>query len=107
MVEPEIAFADLADDADLAEEFLKYVFRAVLDERADDMDVLRRADRQRGGAAAWRTSWRPSFERMEYTEAIDVLEQAGRAFEFPVTLGHRPAVGARALPERGARRSGR
>ena len=37
MIEPEIAFADLADDADLAEDFLKYVFRAVLDERPDDM----------------------------------------------------------------------
>ena len=37
MIEPEIAFADLADDADLAEDFLKYIFRAVLDERADDM----------------------------------------------------------------------
>ena len=37
MIEPEIAFADLAADADLAEEFLKYIFRAVLDERADDM----------------------------------------------------------------------
>ena len=37
MIEPEIAFADLADDATLAEAFLKYIFRAVLDERADDM----------------------------------------------------------------------
>ena len=37
MIEPEIAFADLKDDADLAEDFLHYIFRAVLDERADDM----------------------------------------------------------------------
>src|SRR5262249_37572671 len=37
MIEPEIAFADLAADADLAEDFLKYLFRAVLEERADDM----------------------------------------------------------------------
>ena len=37
MIEPEIAFADLHDDADLAEAFLKYIFRRVLDERADDM----------------------------------------------------------------------
>ncbi len=37
MIEPEIAFADLNDDTDLAEDFLKYIFRAVLDERPDDM----------------------------------------------------------------------
>ncbi len=37
MIEPEIAFADLADAADLAEEMLKYVFKAVLEERADDI----------------------------------------------------------------------
>ena len=37
MVEPEIAFADLADDADLAESFLKYIFTALLDERGDDL----------------------------------------------------------------------
>lgn len=40
MIEPEIAFADLAEDARLAEQFLKYVFRAVLDERGDDLAFL-------------------------------------------------------------------
>ena len=40
MIEPEIAFADLAEDADVAEDFLKYLFRAVLDERADDMAFI-------------------------------------------------------------------
>ena len=47
MVEPEIAFSDLDDDTDLAEDFLKYVFRAVLDERPDDMAFFdERIDRE-------------------------------------------------------------
>ena len=86
MVEPEIAFADLAANADLAEDLLRYVFRAVLDERADDMaffaeridkDAVRRLE-------DFVTS---SFARMEYTEAIEVLERSGRSFEFPVQWG--------------------
>jgi asparaginyl-tRNA synthetase len=86
MVEPEIAFADLAANADLAEDLLRYVFRAVLDERADDMaffaeridkDAVRRLE-------DFVTS---SFARMEYTEAIEVLERSGRSFEYPVQWG--------------------
>ena len=44
---------------------------------------------------------------MTYTEAIAALEKSGKAFEFPVAVGHRPAVGARAVPDRGARRPAR
>jgi asparaginyl-tRNA synthetase len=86
MVEPEIAFADLADDADLAESLLKYSFKALLDERADDMAFF--AERIDPEAVkrleALVTS---SFARMEYTEAIDVLKRSGRSFEFPVEWG--------------------
>jgi asparaginyl-tRNA synthetase len=86
MIEPEIAFADLNDDADLAEEFLKYIFRAVLDERADDMaffaeridkQCIQRLERFIGS----------SFERMEYGDAIKALEKSGKKFEFPVKWG--------------------
>jgi asparaginyl-tRNA synthetase len=86
MVEPEIAFADLADNADLAEDLLKYSFRALLDERADDMAFFaERIDKEaitrlEGLVAS-------SFARMEYTEAIEVLERSGRSFEFPVAWG--------------------
>ena len=78
MIEPEIAFADLAADADLAEDFLKYLFRAVLDERADDMAFFaERIDKDciappRGASST------SSFERMDYTDAIAALEQGGR-----------------------------
>ena len=86
MVEPEIAFADITDNADLAEELLKYSFRAVLDERADDMAFFaERVDKEavrrlEGFVTA-------SFARMTYTEAIEVLGRSGRSFEFPVEWG--------------------
>jgi len=86
MVEPEIAFADLDDDADLAESFLKYIFAALLNERADDMAFF--ADRiDKNCVARVEAFVRSPFERMSYTEAIAVLEKSGRKFEFPVRWG--------------------
>ncbi|WP_019874718.1 asparagine--tRNA ligase [Sporichthya polymorpha] len=86
MVEPEIAFADLAADADLAEDFLKYLFRAVLDERADDLAFF--AERiDPGCIERLETFVESSFERMDYTDAIDALQRSGKAFEFPVSWG--------------------
>ncbi|MFO1420590.1 MAG: asparagine--tRNA ligase [Candidatus Competibacteraceae bacterium] len=86
MVEPETAFADLHADADLAEALLKFIFRAVLEERADDMAFFaQRID----GACIQRLEQvvNSPFERMDYGEAIRILEQAGRSFEFPVRWG--------------------
>jgi asparaginyl-tRNA synthetase len=89
MIEPEIAFADLAADADLAERFLKYIFRALLNERPDDMKFFaERIDRE--CIARLEKFIDASFERMEYGEAIKALEQAGakgKKFEFPVKWG--------------------
>jgi asparaginyl-tRNA synthetase len=86
MVEPEIAFANLADDADLAEAFLKATFKAVLDERGDDMAFF--ADRvDKTCISRVEAMIGSSFERMEYTEAIRILERSGKAFEFPVAWG--------------------
>jgi asparaginyl-tRNA synthetase len=86
MVEPEIAFADLAADADLAEALLKYAFRAVLDERPDDMAFFaERIDRDAiSRLEAFVTS---DFLRMTYTEAVDILQRSGRAWEYPVAWG--------------------
>jgi len=86
MIEPEIAFADLSDDADLAEEFLKYIFKAILDERPDDMKFFaERIDKQ----CIERLSKfiDSSFERIDYTDAIKALENSGKTFEFPVHWG--------------------
>ena len=88
MIEPEIAFADLSDNADLAEDFLKYLFRSLLDERPDDMAFFAKwvdktcIDRLEKFIDA-------SFERMEYTEAVRILEKKSKKakFEFPVSYG--------------------
>ncbi len=86
MVEPEIAFADLTADADLAEEFLRYIFRVVLDERADDMAFFaERIDKE--AVRRLEEFVKFSFVRMEYTEAVEILKRCGRAFEFPVEWG--------------------
>ena len=86
MVEPEIAFADLADDVALAEDFLKYVFRAVLDERADDMAFFaKRVDK--GCIERMEALVAADFEVMEYTDAVTRLRAARRSFEFPVEWG--------------------
>jgi asparaginyl-tRNA synthetase len=86
MIEPEIAFADLNDDADLAEDFLKYLFRAALERNADDMEFF--AERVQKDAITRLSSFvDSSFERIDYTEAIRILERCGEKFEFPVSWG--------------------
>jgi asparaginyl-tRNA synthetase len=86
MIEPEIAFADLADDATLAEALLKHVFRTVLTERADDMAFF--DERIEKGVVAKLTGIVESeFVRMDYAEAIRVLGEAKQQFEFPVSFG--------------------
>jgi asparaginyl-tRNA synthetase len=86
MIEPEIAFADLADDATLAEALLKHVFRTVLTERADDMAFF--DERIEKGLVAKLTGIVESeFVRMDYSEAMHVLGHAKQQFEFPVSWG--------------------
>jgi asparaginyl-tRNA synthetase len=89
MIEPEIAFADLGDNADLAEAFLKSIFTELLERRADDMAFFqKRIDK--GVIDRLEKFIASSFERMEYAEAIRILEAAaakGKKFEFPVKWG--------------------
>src|SRR5688572_12246100 len=86
MIEPEIAFADLRADADLAEAFLKYIFKAVLDQRPDDMKFfVERIDKDAVNRLEKFVD--SSFERMDYTDAIAALEKSGKRFEFPVKWG--------------------
>lgn len=86
MVEPEIAFCNLQGDMDLAEDFLKHIFKSVLETCPEDIDffnqridktVLETADNIINNA----------FERITYTEAVNRLEKASRKFEFPVEWG--------------------
>lgn len=86
MIEPEIAFADLADAANLAEEMLKYVLKAVLEERPDDMAFFQqRVDKtviDRLNAVI-----NSEFVRLDYTDAITILENCDKQFENPVSWG--------------------
>jgi len=86
MIEPEIAFADLNDDANLAEAFLKYLFRAVLEERSDDMGFI--AERiEKTAISRLQNFIDAPFERIDYSEAITLLQKSGRKFDFPVEWG--------------------
>ncbi|MDY6914486.1 MAG: asparagine--tRNA ligase [Planctomycetota bacterium] len=86
MVEPEMAFCDLAGDADLAEEFLKAVFSDILQRCPQDMKFFNdRIDKT--AIDTLESIAKSSFERITYTEAIDLLKKAGRKWEFPVSWG--------------------
>ncbi|MCK5805370.1 MAG: asparagine--tRNA ligase [Lentisphaeria bacterium] len=86
MIEPEIAFADLSDDADLAEDYLKYLFSHVLEHCSEDLDFFdKRIDK--GLAARLETLAQSPFERITYTEAVKLLQASGEAFEYPVEWG--------------------
>ncbi len=86
MIEPEIAFADLSDNASLAEALLKYVIKRVLAERPDDMAFFE--DRiEKGLIAKLENMVKSEFVRMDYTEAIKVLEATKEKFEYPVKWG--------------------
>ena len=86
MIEPEIAFADLAADATLAEALLKYIFKAVLSERPDDMAFFEERI-EKGVIAKLQGIVDTEFVRMDYGEAIRILQSAKEKFEFPVTWG--------------------
>ncbi len=86
MVEPEIAFADLEDDAALAEGFLKHCINAVLEERADDMAFFQqRVDKS--VLERLQNVLDKDFVHMDYTDAVEILQKSGKTFEFPVEWG--------------------
>lgn len=88
MIEPEIAFADLAADAQLAEDFLKSIFKTVLDERKDDMAFFEKFV-DKTCIARLSSMIEAKFARMDYGDAIKELaaHQAKEKFEFPVSWG--------------------
>jgi asparaginyl-tRNA synthetase len=86
MIEPEIAFADLADNATLAEALLKHIFSTVLRERPDDMAFFEERI-EKGVIAKLQRIVDSEFVRMEYTEAIGILGRSKQKFEFPVKWG--------------------
>ncbi|MFU8785150.1 asparagine--tRNA ligase [Aliidiomarina sp.] len=86
MIEPEVAFADLDDMANLAEDMLKYVFKAVLAERADDMAFFaERIDKEAISRLEHVIS--NDFVHMDYTDAVTILQNCGKEFAYPVEWG--------------------
>lgn len=86
MVEPEIAFADLFDNAFLAEHLLRFVCRSVLEERSDDMSFFeQRVDKE--CMRRLEKIVNNKFVHMEYSAAIEDLQKANKKFEFPVEWG--------------------
>jgi len=86
MVEPEMAFCDLAGNADVAEALLKAIFRGVLERCPDDMEFFN----QRIDKTVLETLEhivKSPFERLTYTEAVEILTRSGKSFEFPVKWG--------------------
>jgi len=86
MVEPEVAFCDLADLADLAEAFLKEVFAAVLERCPDDLAFFDERIDDRVLARMRHVIDEP-FERVAYDDAVGILEASGASFEYPVAWG--------------------
>jgi len=86
MIEPEIAFADLNDNADLAEALLKEVFKTLLAERKEDMAFFDERI-EKGIVAKLQGIVDSEFVRMDYGEAISILERAKEKFEFAVKWG--------------------
>jgi len=87
MVEPEMAFFDLRDNMDLAERFLKRIFRDVLERCSEEMQFFN----QRIDPTAIETLQKivqSPFVQISYTEAVEILKQSGQQFEFPVAWGH-------------------
>ena len=86
MIEPEIAFANLQENAELASQYLQYIFKATLDERADDLAFFnKRVDKT--VIERLESLVNAKFEQMSYSEAITKLENASTKFEFPVKWG--------------------
>jgi asparaginyl-tRNA synthetase len=86
MIEPEIAFADLEDDMDLAEEMMKYICSYVLEHTPEEMNFFDRFI-DKGLLKRLDNVINPDFARITYTEAIDLLQKSAKKFEFPVTWG--------------------
>lgn len=86
MIEPEMAFYDVNDNMDLAEEFIKYLVQYALDNCGDDLAFLEKMyDSELTERLRFVT--KNSFKRITYTEAIDILIASGKKFEFPVSWG--------------------
>lgn len=86
MIEPEIAFADLNDDMELAEDMLKYLIKYVMEECPEELEFFnQRIDK--GLLERLENVVNSDFAKITYTEAVELLEKSGKEFEYPVSWG--------------------
>jgi asparaginyl-tRNA synthetase len=86
MIEPEMAFYDINDNMDLAEEFLQYIVQYALDHCRDDLDFLTKMyDKDLLGSLEFVV--KNKFERITYTQGMEILQNSGKKFDFPVHWG--------------------
>ena len=86
MIEPEMAFCDLEGDMDLAEEFTKYLVDDTLKNNEGDLDIFARFVDKSLLERLRFVSEKP-FQRVSYTEAVEILENSGQKFDYPVSWG--------------------
>ncbi len=86
MIEPEIAFADLSDNMDLAEDMLKYIINYVLDTCPEEMEFFNEFI-DKGLLERLKKVANSEFKRVTYTEAVEILEKSGEKFEYPPKWG--------------------
>ncbi len=86
MIEPEMAFYDIHDNMDLAEEFMKYLIHYAIEHCMDDLEFLNKMyDKELIDRLKFIVE--NEFVRLSYTEGVDILEKADQKFEFPVSWG--------------------
>ena len=86
MIEPEMAFYDINDNMDLAEDFLKYLITYAMEHCSDDLEFLNNMV-DKGLLERLRSVLEQPFVRATYTGAVEILEKSGQRFEFPVKWG--------------------
>lgn len=86
MIEPEMAFADLRDDMDLAEDMVKYIINYVMENAPEEMEFFNKFI-DTGLFERLDNVVNSNFERLTYTEAVDILIKSGQQFEYPVEWG--------------------
>ncbi len=86
MIEPEMAFYDITDNMDLAEEFVKYCIKFMLENSRDDIEFLAEHF-DKGLVERLEFVLHNDFVRLTYTEGVKILEESGHKFEFPVSWG--------------------
>lgn len=86
MIEPEVAFADLADDMELAEAMIKYIINYVLENAPEEMQFFN-SFIDKGLLDRLNNIVNSDFGRVTYTEAVDILKKSGKEFQYPVEWG--------------------